>query len=394
MSLLIYDSTTSTHLFEFCEYILDYLIENKNHQTIHILINEKVATQLEKIGGKYLPQSLFDNNIFIHSITSKYQLKFNKCKSVFYLSFLEEKFINDFCIKNNINEVLFLQLDIYQLIIGVRNFLLRKRLIISGILLSPFTFYPLKLRLIRARKFLQILCMMLNSNIKQIFILNDHKSVLELNKKFRTTKFTMLVDPLIKRNFVKKDFRKDFDIRNDEVVFLSLGGVSHRKNLHNILQAFNLLSDNLLSKVRLMISGKIHDVEYLHSLQSILTSKISEKIIFLNHYIEIDEFESLIFFSDAIFTVYVNFYSSSGVVGNASKHHKPVIASNTGVIGHIVNEFSLGVTVDPHSVDEIASAIVYFIENIDTIAEKAQFEDYNTRNRFDRFAESLLNLAY
>jgi glycosyltransferase involved in cell wall biosynthesis len=236
--------------------------------------------------------------------------------------------------------------------------------------------------------------MLLNPDIYQLFILNDLVSVNHLNKNHNTSVFKLLVDPIKKRNIPLKDFRCGLQINKSDIVFLSLGGISHRKNIHTILKALDLLPENVLDRLKLIISGKTHDSEYALGIKKLINKKLIDKVIFLNHFLEIDELESLVCFSDALLTVYVDFYSSSGVVGNASKYHKPLIAANTGVIGRITNEFSLGLTVNPNSANEISDAITQLVYDQISVTANAQFEAYNTRNYYIKFAEQFLTEAY
>lgn len=394
MALLIYDSTTSTHLYEFCEFLFDLLLKKKPQKKVHFLLNEKVHVFLFNHFGSEFQQLLDQNNIIICVIPIKKQIQFDQCKNVLYLSYLEELYVNDYCIKNKIDEIIFFQIDLYQIIIGLRRFLLRKRIKISGILFSPYTFYPSKFKFLKLRKYLQISCMLLNPDIDQLFILNDSDSVNQLNKNHSTTVFKLLVDPIKKRNIPLRDFRCELQINKNDIVFLSLGGISHRKNIHTILEALDLLPENVLDRLKVIISGETHDSEYALGIKRLINNKLTDKVIFMNHFLEINELESLVCFSDAVLTVYVDFYSSSGVVGNASKYHKPLIAANTGVIGRMTNEFSLGLTVNPNSANEISDAITQLVFDSISVTSNAQFEAYNTRNHYLKFAEQFLAKAY
>jgi len=391
MPLLIYDSSESTHLFEFCEYILGGLLQKEENQPVYFLLNDKVEKFLIEKFALEKKKIFTKRNIIIHSIPDEYQNQFNNCNNVLYLSYLEEKFVNNYCIKNHINEVIFLQIDTFQIILGLRKYFNRKNIFISGILLSPYSFYPPNLFFLRLRKYFQIQCLLHNKYIQQIFILNDLKSVDNLNNNHSTKIFSLLVDPIKKREVSFKDYRKDLNIHPNEFVFLILGGIGYRKNIHSILMAFDLLPINLLSSIKLIISGKTHDIEYAKKIKQLVTKKIANHIVFIDHFLSMDELEALVDCADALFTVYIDFYSSSGVVGNASKHFKPLIASNTGVIGRIVKEYSLGITVNPNSVIDISLAIIRLFENNKEFIKNARFDTYNIRNNYLEFAEKLLS---
>jgi hypothetical protein len=102
MALLIYDSTTSTHLYEFCEFLFDLLLKKKPQKKVHFLLNEKVQVFLFNHFGSEFQKLIDQNNVIIHVIPYKKQIHFDRCKNVLYLSYLEELYVNNFFLNKTI----------------------------------------------------------------------------------------------------------------------------------------------------------------------------------------------------------------------------------------------------------------------------------------------------
>jgi glycosyltransferase involved in cell wall biosynthesis len=87
---------------------------------------------------------------------------------------------------------------------------------------------------------------------------------------------------------------------------------------------------------------------------------------------------------------YINFFSSSGVIGLAARHNKPVLATKFGVVGDLTREYNLGITVDGFNPEEIKQAILTFIKTKNAYPEKASV--FVKNHSSDNFIMTLLEL--
>ena len=101
--------------------------------------------------------------------------------------------------------------------------------------------------------------------------------------------------------------------------------------------------------------------------------------------------ESYVSQSDVVSVAYINFYSSSGVIGLAAQHNKPVIATKFGVVGDLTREYKLGLTVDGHNTTEIKEAMQYFLQNKNAYPERASVFVQNHSS--ESFIKTLLELS-
>ena len=94
--------------------------------------------------------------------------------------------------------------------------------------------------------------------------------------------------------------------------------------------------------------------------------------------------------SDIISIAYTNFFGSSGVIGLAARHNKPVLSTKHGVIGNLTREYNLGLTIDGLNYEEIKEALLSLAENKDDYPKRAC--DFVTKHNSEAFISALLEL--
>ncbi len=247
----------------------------------------------------------------------------------------------------------------------------------------------------KARKIFTTWWMCRNNQLKKVFIFNDSETIKTMNETLGTKVFTYLPDPVYDYpTRAGLDIREKYEILPERKIFLSFGFIDEKKNVVNILKAMQKLSAAEASKSCLLVVGKIHP-KYQSSLTETLekTQKLRPElqIALESRFVDDDEMESFVSQSDVISVAYVNFYSSSGVIGLAARHNKPVIATKFGVVGNLAREYKLGLTVDGHNTEEIKDAICYFLANENTFPENAGI--FVKNHSSESFIKTLLEIA-
>lgn len=224
-------------------------------------------------------------------------------------------------------------------------FLLPKKTKLSGIIYKIFL-YDTKNKLKFIIDYLLYYIIAKKSNVKAVFMLNDSFSSNILNERFKTNKFICLPDPVVpmpKQPLLS--LRERFGIKRDNNVFLHFGAMDVRKGTIDILKAILLLekTDNSV----FIFAGKINENirnEFYSLYRDI--EKIGIRIIVLDEFCSYEMLHNLCHTSDCILMPYHLTNLSSGVVGYASLHKIPVIGPSTGLIGRLINEYNLGITLD------------------------------------------------
>lgn len=278
--------------------------------------------------------------------------------------------------------VILMELDLYQVAIG-RSRVPYK---ISGIWFRPYArmepegtgFLP-KIRFWRSRLQKQMLIKLAlrNSSLDKIFILNDEQMPGWLGKK----RFFTLPDPWFDYPMAQDfNLRKHYDIPDDHLVLLQFGYADERKNNENIIAALNTISH---SSITLLIIGKFRP-GYENGLKQLKTGPF--RMITRDEFISDEEMESTFHQSDVILRMNVNFFGSSGVVGIAARHDKPVIVSDNGVMAELVKKYRLGDVVDPYDPEAIRNTILRYLQSPPVIDGTAYRDTHDVR----AFAETLL----
>jgi glycosyltransferase involved in cell wall biosynthesis len=298
------------------------------------------------------------------------------------------------------DKLIMMMLDMFQHTIGSSRLPCET----SGIMFNP---YPRvipaantlrakqKSTLTKARKMFTTWWMCRNAKLKKVFIFNDTETIKIMNETLGTRVFTYLPDPVY--DYPTREglnIRGKYNISSDRKIFLAFGFIDDKKNVVNLLKAMQQISADEASKSCLLIVGKIRP-EYQNELSEALetTQKVRPElhISLESRFVDDDEMESYVSQSDVVSVAYVNFYSSSGVIGLASRHNKPVIATKFGVVGDLTREYKLGLTVDGHNTDEIKEAMQYFIQNKNAYPERASVFVQNHSS--ESFIKTLLEIA-
>lgn len=242
----------------------------------------------------------------------------------------------------------------------------------------------------KARKLFTSWWMLRNKRLKKVFIFNDRQTIKTMNETLGTKIFTYLPDPVYdypsRAGLV---IREKYKIDAGRKILLAFGMIDSKKNVVNLLRGLQELSAEEARQSCLLVVGKIRP-EY----QTPLTEALAEakklrpelQVVLESRFVDDDEMESFVQQSDVISLVYINFYSSSGVIGLASRHGKPIIATKFGVVGDQTREYQLGLTVDGHKPEEIKDAFQYFLHTpkVEYPQKAKQFIEEHTSEAFIR----------
>ena len=355
---LVVETLNEGHRKEYVEHIIGYLNSNPEMKPHYIFfLNENLVKSLE----------ISHDDIIIEILEcKKYHsgILYNNIKHYFLI----RKILKTY---SSVDTVLFLNIDIYQLMLYF-SFLLRRKIDIEGILFLPFHQNPVEnikssVQVFR-KKLLMKGLLLCNNQIKKIFLLNDAEGVLKLNHIFfnkqEKSVFTYLPDPIdiqcIVQNDTKFELRKKYNIESNRKILLIFGGIDERKNVFNIIEALTKLDKEIQSSICLLIVGKIYlqNKNKLYDLiNQTLIKYLDIRIMVVEDYVSDLQREFFFNASDVVLMPYINFYSSSGVLGHAIKYNKPILTSNKGLVNTIITKNDFGISINPKSPSEIAKGL-------------------------------------
>ncbi len=187
--------------------------------------------------------------------------------------------------------------------------------------------------------------------------------------------------------------RQRYGINVDAPVILFFGNLTPSKGLPDLLKGFSQVYAKE-DRARLIVVGKpskFIDINALAQLADKLG--ISEATIFDACYLPIEEVAPLMDMATVVVYPYLN-STQSGALQVAYAFGKPVIATNVGGLPEAVENGKSGILIPPASPDELARAIMKFIENPTLVTEMGTYAKHlsNTRFSWDSIAHGILTI--
>jgi glycosyltransferase involved in cell wall biosynthesis len=201
--------------------------------------------------------------------------------------------------------------------------------------------------------------------LKTLFCL-DQFAVEYLNQFHRQPKAVYLPDPVENNTNIQfsiGEFRKELGIESHRQIFLLFGVLDARKGIYQLLEAISTLSPDLGQKMCLLIVGKIADNDKLFIKKQIqdISEKLPVQIILKDKFVAEHEVPLYFKSADVVLATYQRHVGMSGILLQAAAVQKPVLSSNYGLMGQIVNHWQLGLTVDSTVPSEIAVGLTKFL---------------------------------
>jgi glycosyltransferase involved in cell wall biosynthesis len=396
--ILLYDNAIGGHHVQYIRHVLDYVCRNSS---MDIFI---VACLPETI-KEFLNISYYESTGKITFLLKDFST-FNNVKGI--KESLELKMIHEICEKKELDEVIFMLLDLYFKAIALNK---RKRTYrYKGIYFNVFLRrhdrnLPLPTRYTRHLRFnLSSFFWLMRSSrkIDTAYILSDKTCYKRIRRNiFFNPVFSFVPEPVTRydeETLLAYDLRRKYNISGDAKVLLITGAIAPRKNITGIVQAISAISEKISSKVVLVIAGHIQaglPDAFIQEIENaiISLSKIKENIsvIYQRNYLTDEALNAHIFISDLVCIPYVDSFNSSAILYQSVNYNKIILGSNTGFIGEVIKKYNLGITVNPHSVQEIAGGILTVLYGYDDSQNKRDlfFNEYSPLP--ESFAATLLS---
>jgi glycosyltransferase involved in cell wall biosynthesis len=270
----------------------------------------------------------------------------------------------------------------------------------SGLMFRP-TFYYRQSRMLAAgvpskalyllKSFVAYVCAK-RPGIERVFLLDPLAEEYAVSR-WKSHKFQLIPDALGPAPGEARPVGRVVAFTGRAVNLLIAGALAPRKGLHSTVDALSEASDETRRSVRLSVVGKpekgFEDYvsQNLTRLKGMGVEVLSE-IRFLSD-LELDQQMAQ---SDIVLTPYRGFKGSSGIVIRAAHLGKPVISTDEGLLGHIVQLHRLGAVVDLGDTKQFAQCL----DRIVSTGKVEGFDPGSARMFADScdpetFAESLLS---
>lgn len=372
---LFFDPAITGHHSEYIGHIVNYLSDNEIKDKDFFFI---VHPEFSKNFPDIFEKASRIKNVTWQQITHQEFAKFKKGSRIKrYIA--EFRVLHTYAKRFNVDHVCCLSINTLQYI----SVFFKTSYTLSGILFLQFYRLPkntMRQKITYSKRYYASKLSRLNSKLNRIFILNDEKTTAFMNKEFKTTIFKMLPDPIPQlqpqQNF---DIYQHYEIDHNRKIFLHIGALGNRKGTVEVVESVRFLKKENQDKIAILLVGKAgSDVEANAILMALKESKTKSDVplIWDRRFVPSPVMKSLFDQCKAVLMPYKNAEFSSGILGHAAAANKPVIATGSGLIRELVEEFNLGVLLDTTSAETIASKI-----------EELLFFDFNSGGQ-DHFLES------
>ncbi|MFM6949241.1 MAG: glycosyltransferase [Aquirufa sp.] len=378
--ILLFDTITDGHHPDYLYNLILYYSE-KPEVELNIVSGEAFIQYLKQ----YFSEGILPwKNIKIHTIPSKELQKIHQ-KSIYLRSFIEWRLMKKYAHQLGIKKVLLMYMDYFQL--GI-IFGRKSGLDISGIyfrpdfIKSPTGFYAKFKRLI-------FQAAMSSGKLKTVFTL-DHSSLTELQQLSSKTKVLPICEPIQKFKISEQEnesFQIKYGIDKDKITFLILGYLDERKGIESFLEACKLIKKEYLNKICLILFGPMEE-EYQQKIESLIETLPKLQIVKKWGYISYREGQMAFDNSDWGLVLYKNHFGSSSVLARASTSGIPVLGTQIGLIGDIIQNRKIGLALDESNPKIISKTLEDIIDNKVKI-DKSAIQQFANENSIQAFGDAI-----
>ena len=225
--------------------------------------------------------------------------------------------------------------------------------------------------------------------LKTLFCL-DPFVVKHIDKPQNRVRAVHLPDPVETHSnlqFQMEKLREKLGIHSERQVFVLFGALTDRKGIYQLLEAVLTLSPTLCQKLCLLLVGESR-------IEASLKSRIAEicqsrpiQIIGRYEFIPEQDVQAYFQLADVVLAPYQRHVGMSGILMLAAAAQKPVLSSNYGLMGEIVQRYRLGLTVDSTVPDEIAKVLTRFLlESPAGLCDRTKMKHFASQNSAEEFA--------
>lgn len=264
---------------------------------------------------------------------------------------------------------------------------------ISGILFRPtLVNYPatsLKEKLNYWRKNITLKYFVQNKNLDSLFNL-DPFATNYIQKNWKTEKVIFLPDPVqvYPTTKTKLEVKLNLGIEESKTVFLLFGFLDSRKGISDMMEAIGNLSREKSKNGCLLIVGPWEENERkLFNIQLPEIQKLTDfQIVVKDSFVKDEEIQQYFKVADYALALYHKHFGMSAIMVRAAAAQKPLIASNFGLLGKIVEENELGITVE----NDLKEKLEMLLENEISIGNKEKMKAFAELNQAENYAKVIL----
>jgi len=392
--MLFFDLETLGHHIEYLYHIIDYRLKNTHHPRFIFVMHPDVLPYLHQLTGidKFNP-----NSVKIIHPRQRDLNSLQKASSPLRRSELEFSLLHKILRAYNVRRCYLLHFNRFQFSVGLPRFK-KFPAKLRGILFNPLgdngSYIPFSIT--KFRKCLQLLWCLQNRQLEHLYILNNSTLAEKLNKRIFCSRFFIsLPDPILTSVHSRFQTSNRCSILppSDKCRYLLFGSISRRKGIFLLFEALKYLPANIVENIEIILAGKVVQSDANSVLESLFLLRKTVPnlhIEYLNHFLSYQDLSGLFSNVDCVLVPYLGNESSSGVLGHAAFHNKPVIGPARGLIGHLITSYQLGIALNRFDPRDLATAIAGFYKSNPSYWDTSGMELYVKEHSSFQFVHKMI----
>jgi glycosyltransferase involved in cell wall biosynthesis len=351
MKFLIFDTILNGHHTDYITYLVDYWWEHQLPGELWVVTPRGFSATLSAEAKKYPGIHCLELN--------DDELQSAQKGTTLRRSFSEWNLFVKYARQVRPTQALLMYFDLFQMGMWLGE---KPPCPVSGIYFRPSFHYPAQLsvkeKAVALRKKWLLGRVLSNPSLSHLFCL-DKSSVKTIRKMSNRVRVLPLSDPVRKYAISTHEveaLRETLDIDPHRKVFLVFGYLDNRKGIEPVLDAIDQLTPTERANFTLILAGPISD-EYRHLIDDRINSlKSGTQVVCLYEKRLGPAIQMLFDLSDFVLTLYQKHIGMSSIVVRAALARKPLISSDFGYMGSLVDTEALGTTVNSESIPSIVEA--------------------------------------
>ena len=188
------------------------------------------------------------------------------------------------------------------------------------------------------------------------------------------------------------ELKSKMGIENDRLVFLLFGALTERKGVNQVLDAIALLPSEVSQKVSLLLAGPISQgfKPQVEAKIALVSQSHPVQIIVRDEFLSEGDIQPYFQVADIILAPYQKHIGMSAITVRAAAAQKPLICSDFGLMGEVVREHQLGLTVDSSNPQAIADGMKECLsKSPNELGDRQKMLDFATQNSVSNFARTI-----
>lgn len=401
MRVLIYDPRVSGHHCEYLSHLARYATKNGEVE-MHLVVHPQF--------DHYAPEVVAQANRHPSRVTiqplTETEYAATETDTILSRAIAGWEAIEERGRRLDIDHCVIMEMNAYQPVLGlpqVRNAPFQT----SGILFFPYCrissdgpgrFGGVWASLERFRKYCQVRWVLSNPNVHSIFVLNDEWGAAQMNEDLERDVFCPLPDPVPsspERSATEEEIEWSTTWwTDDRMHFLLFGSLRRHKGVEEAIEAFGLLPDQAASQMALHLLGQPREElkDELPRLANALRNRQPDLTLHVEpRFLSETELDLALQHSNIVLAPYQRTEGSSGVIGHAAKHRCPIIGPNTGLIGSLIPNYDLGLTIDTTNPAALCRALQHCLKSTDDVGNEQKMKQYVEERSPKTFAETIVS---